>query len=93
MFAFFPYAWNTLRTIRIQNNLKEQVLMLGTDTFRKPRNYFMLQSDRFLVPQYLSCACQCRAEQSSSLLLATSQHGHSWYWAPLGPMTIFLFTF
>jgi hypothetical protein len=26
-----------------------------------------------------------RAEQSSSLLLATSQHGHSWHRAPLGP--------
>jgi hypothetical protein len=29
-----------------------------------------------------------RAEQSSSLLPATSQHGHSWHRAPLGPMAI-----
>jgi hypothetical protein len=29
-----------------------------------------------------------RAEQSSSLLPATSQHGHSWHRAPLGPMVI-----
>jgi hypothetical protein len=33
----------------------------------------------------------CRAEQSSSLLPATSQHGHSWHRAPLGPMVIYLF--
>jgi hypothetical protein len=32
-----------------------------------------------------------RAEQSSSLLPATSQHGHSWHRAPLGPMAIYLF--
>jgi hypothetical protein len=32
-----------------------------------------------------------RAEQSSSLLPATSQHGHSWHRAPLGPMVIYLF--
>jgi hypothetical protein len=32
-----------------------------------------------------------RAEQSSSLLLATSQHGHSWHRAPLGPMAIYIF--
>jgi hypothetical protein len=31
-----------------------------------------------------------RAEQSSSLLPATSQHGHSWHRAPLGPMAILL---
>jgi hypothetical protein len=30
-------------------------------------------------------------EQSSSLLPATSQHGHSWHRAPLGPMAIYLF--
>jgi hypothetical protein len=33
----------------------------------------------------------CRAEQSSSLLPATSRHGHSWHRAPLGPMAIYLF--
>jgi hypothetical protein len=33
-----------------------------------------------------------RAEQSSSLLPATSQHGHSWYRAPLGPMAKYLFS-
>jgi hypothetical protein len=32
-----------------------------------------------------------RAEQSSSLLPATRQHGHSWHRAPLGPMAIYLF--
>jgi hypothetical protein len=32
-----------------------------------------------------------RAEQSSSLLPATSQHGHSWHRAPLGPLAIYLF--
>jgi hypothetical protein len=32
-----------------------------------------------------------RAEQSSSLLPATSQHGHSWHLAPLGPMARYLF--
>jgi hypothetical protein len=31
------------------------------------------------------------AEQSSSLLPATSQHGHSWHRTPLGPMAIYLF--
>jgi hypothetical protein len=30
--------------------------------------------------------------QSSSLLPATSQHGHSWRRAPLGPMAIYLFS-
>jgi hypothetical protein len=34
---------------------------------------------------------QSRAEQSSSLLPATSQHGHFWHRAPLGPMAIYLF--
>jgi hypothetical protein len=34
----------------------------------------------------------CRAEQSSSLLPATSQHGHSRHRAPLRPMTIYLFS-
>jgi hypothetical protein len=34
---------------------------------------------------------QSRAEQSSSLLPATNQHGRSWHRAPLGPMTIYLF--
>jgi hypothetical protein len=34
---------------------------------------------------------QSRAEQSSSLLLAASQHGYSWHRAPLGPMAIYLF--
>jgi hypothetical protein len=32
-----------------------------------------------------------RVEQSSILLPATSQHGHSWHQAPLGPMAIYLF--
>jgi hypothetical protein len=32
-----------------------------------------------------------RYEQSSSLLLATSQHDHSWHRAPLGPMDIYFF--
>jgi hypothetical protein len=34
------------------------------------------------------------AEQSSSLLIlpATSQHGHSWHQAPLGPMATYLFS-
>jgi hypothetical protein len=32
-----------------------------------------------------------RAEQSSNLLPATSQHGHSWHRAPLEPMAICLF--
>jgi hypothetical protein len=32
-----------------------------------------------------------RAEQGSSLLPATSQHGHSWHQVPLGPMAIYLF--
>jgi hypothetical protein len=31
-----------------------------------------------------------KAEQSSSLLQATSQHGHSWHRAPLKPMAIYL---
>jgi hypothetical protein len=35
---------------------------------------------------------QSRAEQSSSLLPATSQHGHSLRRAPLGPMAIYLFS-
>jgi hypothetical protein len=33
-----------------------------------------------------------RAEQSSSLLPATSQYGHSWHRTPLGPMAIYLFS-
>jgi hypothetical protein len=33
-----------------------------------------------------------RAEQSSSLLPATGQHGHSSHRAPLGPMAIYLFS-
>jgi hypothetical protein len=33
-----------------------------------------------------------RAEQSSNLLLATSQHGHSWHRVPLGTMAIYLFS-
>jgi hypothetical protein len=32
------------------------------------------------------------AEQSSTLVPATSQHGHSWHRAPLGPMAIYLFS-
>jgi hypothetical protein len=32
-----------------------------------------------------------QSRASSSLLLATSQHGHSWHRAPLGPMAIYLF--
>jgi hypothetical protein len=32
-----------------------------------------------------------RAQQSSSLLPATSQHGHSWHRATLGPMAIYFF--
>jgi hypothetical protein len=32
-----------------------------------------------------------RADQSSSLLPASSQYGHSWHRAPLGPMAIYLF--
>jgi hypothetical protein len=31
------------------------------------------------------------AEQSSNLLPASSQHGHSWHRAPVGPMVIYLF--
>jgi hypothetical protein len=31
------------------------------------------------------------AQQSSSLLPAASQHGHSWHRAPLGPMAIYFF--
>jgi hypothetical protein len=34
---------------------------------------------------------QSRAKQSSSLLPATSQHGHSWHRAPLGPLATYLF--
>jgi hypothetical protein len=29
--------------------------------------------------------------RSRSLLLVTSQHGYSWYWAPWGPMIIYVF--
>jgi hypothetical protein len=36
-------------------------------------------------------AGQGRAEQSSSLLLETRQHGYSWCQAPTGPMAVFLF--
>jgi hypothetical protein len=36
--------------------------------------------------------CRRAAEQSSSLLPAKSQHGHSWHRAPLGPMAIYLFS-
>jgi hypothetical protein len=39
-----------------------------------------------------SVAEQSRAEQSSSLLPAISQHGHSWHRAPLGPIVIYLFS-
>jgi hypothetical protein len=48
---------------------------------------------QFAPPAYdwITTAEQSRAEQSSSLLLATSQHGHSWHRAPLGPMAIYLF--
>jgi hypothetical protein len=35
---------------------------------------------------------QSRAKQSSNLLPATSQYGHSWHRAPLGPMAIYLFS-
>jgi hypothetical protein len=34
---------------------------------------------------------QSTAEQSSSLLPVTGQHGHSWHRAPLGPRAIYLF--
>jgi hypothetical protein len=33
---------------------------------------------------------QSRAEQSRSLLLAISRHGHSWHRAPVGPVAIYL---
>jgi hypothetical protein len=33
-----------------------------------------------------------RAEQSRSLLPATSRHAHTWHRAPLGPMAIYLFS-
>jgi hypothetical protein len=39
---------------------------------------------------FLGSEQQSRAEQSSSLLPATSQHDHSWHRAPLGPMAIYL---
>jgi hypothetical protein len=38
----------------------------------------------------LSQTEQSRAEHSSSLLPATSQHGHSWHRSLLGPMAIYL---
>jgi hypothetical protein len=38
-----------------------------------------------------SRAERTRAERSSSLLPATSQHGHFWHRAPLGPMATYLF--
>jgi hypothetical protein len=40
----------------------------------------------------LSLCLEHRAEQSSSLQPATSQHGHSWHRAPLGLMAIYLFS-
>jgi hypothetical protein len=39
----------------------------------------------------LSTGIDSRAEQSSSLLPATNQHGRSWHRARLGPMAIYLF--
>jgi hypothetical protein len=41
---------------------------------------------------YITRSRNQRAEQSSSLLPATSQHGHSWHRAPVGPMAIYLFS-
>jgi hypothetical protein len=35
---------------------------------------------------------RCSSSSSSSLLPATSQHGHSWHRAPLGPIAIYLFS-
>jgi hypothetical protein len=43
----------------------------------------------FSISLFFPCVS---AEQSSSLLPATSQHGHSWHRAPLGPMAIYLFS-
>jgi hypothetical protein len=43
-------------------------------------------------PASTRVALLSRAEQSSSLLPATSQYGHSWHRAPLGPMAVYLFS-
>jgi hypothetical protein len=48
-------------------------------------------SDSTALQLLLPCLYSSRAEQSSNLLRATSQHGHSWHRAPLGPMAIYLF--
>jgi hypothetical protein len=50
------------------------------------RPYFTVSDFR------LQLTLQSRAEQSSSLLPATCQQGHSWHRAPLGPMAIYLFS-
>jgi hypothetical protein len=46
----------------------------------------------FSTPTVQYSFLSSRAEQSSSLMPATSQHGHSWHRAPLGPMAIYLFS-
>jgi hypothetical protein len=38
----------------------------------------------------ITAAEQSRAEQSRSLLLAISRHGHSWHRVPVGPVAIYL---
>jgi hypothetical protein len=52
----------------------------------------LLEKMPIVQPLQFTLKLQCRAEQSSCLLPATSQHGHSWHRAPLGPMAIYLFS-
>jgi hypothetical protein len=63
-------------------------------------NFKFSQVDELSVVIFYRHLCDChlkietvRAEQSSSLLPATSQHGISWHRAPLGPMARYLFLF
>jgi hypothetical protein len=73
-------------------SILRQRSILGSE-FRGTRDHILLSQIRdFPFLRLLRLAEQSRTEQSSSLLPAASQHGHSWHRAPLGPMAIYLFS-
>jgi hypothetical protein len=64
-------------------------------SYKYPDESYISATEAVVIPfadrQETTQQLQSRAEQSSCLLLATSQHGHSWHRAPPGPMAIYLF--
>jgi hypothetical protein len=85
-----PETLNFLRkkTVNKLNRLFEN--FNSDNSHSKPRCHVVTKAFSVSKEQ-LKFKMQSRAEQSSSLLPATSQHGHSWHRAPLGPMAIYLF--